>query len=423
MSSDNDDEKKDLTAIADIAEFLHELDPEVDSQLEHGDTTEEKKIEEPEEDFPQEFKVDKPGDEEEEESTPTEEFETEMEAKPVEESLEFPTETPEEESLETPEEESLETPEEESLETPEEESLETPEEESLETPEEENLEFSEDETAEESLAISPEEEVEEEVEEEEEPTREESQELETPTPPPAASAPPPPSSGGLGEVQDFAKNISVGQALTPGNPPFSIILKNIKYSEDAEDILRILKEFGIANDSNESIFKQGLDAGSVLISQISEYAAIILTHKFRQYDLEIMMGLADEIHPPKIRESKGLISKLSPLQNKDENADLNSGVESPDIILLSTTPTLENFKINRYIGIITEHAKISEEEVNNLADDFDQNFGALADKLKAKAFKLRGNAVVGITYQMTPQKKGHTLTCFGNVVWVSPIES
>jgi uncharacterized protein YbjQ (UPF0145 family) len=228
----------------------------------------------------------------------------------------------------------------------------------------------------------------------------------------------------MGEVQDFAKNISVGQALTTGNPPFSIILKSIKYTEDADDILRILKEYGIVNDSNESVFKQGLEAGSVLISQISEYAAIILTHKFRQYDLDIIMGLSDEIHPPKIKEGKGLISKISAHQNKEEDGELNSGVESPEIILMATTPTLENYKINRYIGIITEYSKVAKEDVAKLEEDFDQNFGSLTDKLKEKAFKLRGNAVVGVTYQMTPREdESFSLTCFGNVVWVSPIES
>ncbi|RLA64756.1 MAG: hypothetical protein DRQ88_10490, partial [Epsilonproteobacteria bacterium] len=270
-----------------------------------------------------------------------------------------------------------------------------------------------------------EEEEEEEEEEELEPAREESQVLETFTPPPSAPSTSTPS--GMAEVQDFAKNISVGQALTPGNPPFSIILRNIKYSEDAEDLLRILKEYGIANDSNQDVFQQGLDTGSVLISQISEYAAIILTHKFRQFDLEIQMGLSDEIHPPKVKEGKGLISKIGVDQNKEENADLNTGVDSPEIILLSTTPTLENYKINRYIGIITESTKISEEDAQQLQEGLDQNFEALTDKLKDKAFKLRGNAVIGITYQMSPlipaKEKGYTVTCAGNVVWVSPLES
>jgi len=422
MSSDDDDDKKDLTAIADIAEFLHELDPEVDKQLEHGeDATAEKAIEEPEEDFPQEFQVDKPEEEEKEkeeekeeeadfgESMPTEEFEGDLEATPEEEDMAFPTE--EEETSE------------------EEFSMEAPETEVFETEEEETVAMAEPDFPQE---VEEEEEIEEEVEEEEEeeefePTREESQVLEKPTPAPPPPQAPPPSEGGMAEVSDFAKNIPVGQASVPGNPPFSVVLKNIKYSEDAQDILRILKEYGVANDSNESVFKQGLDAGSLLISQISEYTAIILTHKFRQFDLEIMMGLSDEIHPPKLKEGKGLVSKISLDQNKVEHLDLKTGVESPEIILLATTPTLENYKINRYIGIITEQTKVSEEGVKDLQDNFDQNFGDLTDKLKDKAFKLRGNAVVGITYQMTPLvpigEKGYTLTCSGNVVWVSLIES
>ncbi|RLA67132.1 MAG: hypothetical protein DRQ88_04355, partial [Epsilonproteobacteria bacterium] len=110
MSSDDDDEKTDLTAIADIAEFLHELDPDVDDQLEHGEgDTEETKLPEPEEEaeeeeFPQEFQVSKPEEESNPEieasapedeltqSTSTEEFGTEMDMAPEEEAMEFPEE-------------------------------------------------------------------------------------------------------------------------------------------------------------------------------------------------------------------------------------------------------------------------------------------------------------------------------------------
>ena len=76
------------------------------------------------------------------------------------------------------------------------------------------------------------------------------------------------------DVKQFAENISYGHVSTGGNPPFSMIIEGIKYLEDANEITDILQEHGVINDSNKNIFSTSIQNGSLLLSQISEYAAI-----------------------------------------------------------------------------------------------------------------------------------------------------
>lgn len=270
------------------------------------------------------------------------------------------------------------------------------------------------------------------------------------------------------DVNDFGNAITYGQVAAGGNPPFSIILRKIKYLEDSERIIEILREHGLCNESNEEDYQQGLNNGSMLISQLSEYSAIYLAHKFRRFDLEILVGLADEIHPSKNYDMdyRGLVRKENLRQNKNETFSLEDQLVEVEAILLATTPTLENYRIDRYLGLVSTHVMIEETEfqklqeadaMNSVVDPdeilkeieeelaeeesstakieigLEEIYQNLAEALKVKAFKLRGNAVVGINYQITPlinQKTGdqtpsirYKVSCTGNAVWVGGKEA
>jgi len=283
------------------------------------------------------------------------------------------------------------------------------------------------------------------------------------------------------DVRDFAQNITYGMVGIGGNPPFSIILTKLKYVEDTEDILGILNEHGLINDDNEEDITQSLTHGNLLISQINEYSAIYLAHKFRRFDCNITVGLSDELHPSKSydHDQKGLVNKSNLYQNKSESFNLDKAPVDVNSIILATTPSLESFKIDQYIDIITEHTIIDEDdlerfhyqqEVQNsiaetapaaedgtsfdpieelkkfreqLGDDIEEDelmaqyglglneiYRQLAEKLKHKAYLMKGNAVVGINYQLTPlgnvaiqdqenadkSKTRYKITCTGNVV-------
>lgn len=513
---DDKEDKHDLTLLTDIGEFLHELDSEVDSQLDHapGSGLEEEDNEEPME-F-NEFKVPTPGDEKKEsdgdDSDDSLSFGDDSDGASFGEEEGFGEDSSEGFSDETTnfsddtEEDSendfsvSEGPggdfdnsgfEEKSTfgNDANSESKEEPEE--SEEPEEEDLEnaFSNDENdlsedlvakneqapsfdSEDDFNLKEEEENEGpkiiplEVQKDKFGAHQEAQDI---APPSFSSES---AEGGnissppenFSDVKDFATRMSYGVVAAGGNPPFSLILKNIKFKEDADDILRILKEHGLATDLNEEDYQKGLDTGSVIISQVSEYAAIILAHKFRRFDLDILVGLSEEIHPSNSYDNveRGLVSKSNLGQNKSETMEIENTLVDLNSIIVATTPNLENYEIHRYIGIVTEHKLISEEELEHLHQDelsgqeatgfreeripmdlrnklnegLDYSLGLveiysqLSEKLKVQAHKLKGNAIVGVNFQLTPllksssnREKGpeytYKITCSGNVVFVS----
>ena len=140
-------------------------------------------------------------------------------------------------------------------------------------------------------------------------------------------------------------------------------MKNIKYLEDVEDIRIILKEHGLLDQKNEKEIEQGLSHGSILISHISEYAAIYLAHRLRRFDVDVSMGPSEELHPTESYEhdARGLISKENMKQNQIESVDFTKADVSK--IILATTPEVEGYKILRHIDVITEHSIIEEEEL------------------------------------------------------------
>lgn len=280
-------------------------------------------------------------------------------------------------------------------------------------------------------------------------------------PEPTPAPPPPAPKENFEEVKQFAKNISYGVVAAGGNPPYSLIIKNIRFKEDAEDILIILREHGLCNDGNEETMKQGLDNGSVLISQISEYSAIYLAHRMRRFNVELLVGLSEELHPSKTYDKAniGLVTKKTLKKNRRDNLDLSDKPVSLDNILMATTPGLENYVVKKYISIATEHRVIDETELEVLqhakADEdknqekepreefnyFDKNedelladislgldevYQELAAGLKSQCLKAGGNAVIGINFQLTPiiVKSGdqsgvkYKITATGNIVWV-----
>ena len=246
---------------------------------------------------------------------------------------------------------------------------------------------------------------------------------ESPPPLPRTARPSFSTKDQLGEIKKFAESITFHKVEMGSNPPFSVMLKNIKYLEDVEDIRIILREHGLLDQKNEKEIEQSLGHGSILISQISEYSAIYLAHRFRRFDVDINMGLSDELHPSESydHDSRGLISKENIKQNHSESANLIKADTSK--IILATTPEVEGYKILRHIDVITEHSIIEQEELEAIEGNRPHKlYQGLGEKLKIEAQKRQGNAVVGVNYQFTPLSETpdhptrYKVTCSGNVV-------
>ena len=232
------------------------------------------------------------------------------------------------------------------------------------------------------------------------------------------------------DLKKFAENTSVSGMGAEGNPSFSVLLRNIRYIEDVNDILALMKELGLLSDPEEQI-RQRLMRGHLLVPRISEYAAIFLAHKLRRFDIDIQVGLSDEIHPPKHQEAPetGLVSKFTLYQNQTHHFHFDDPKLEISQIIVAATPNLEGHQVIRYLGVASEHKMLD----GHIVEDEDsveipRYYSELAQKLKAHALKANANAVIGLNYQLTPLPaeygmigSKYRLSCTGNLVWVNKL--
>ncbi|MBC7429025.1 MAG: hypothetical protein H7336_10460 [Bacteriovorax sp.] len=239
------------------------------------------------------------------------------------------------------------------------------------------------------------------------------------------------------DVKTFANNFSYGQIQGGGNPPYSIIVRHIKFKEEADDIVNILKEFGIVTDVNEKDTLMAIELGSLIIPQISEYTAIILAHKLRRFDLDLEVGLSDEVHPSKSGESnpRGLLKKDNLKQNKTESLKISELDNSIKDIIVSTMSSIQGYNVESYIGVQTTFSIVEEAELERLQyvqrshrenselydfentetteitsekafKDYQNSFSLLYEdltmQLKQKAFAQNANALLGLSFQLSP---------------------
>ena len=232
------------------------------------------------------------------------------------------------------------------------------------------------------------------------------------------------------DLRTFAEHTTTDGMGAEGNPSFSVLLRDIKYIEDVNDIILLLKELKLLSDS-EDLVKQRLSRGHLLVPRISEYAAIFLAHKLRRFDIDIQVGFSDEIHPPKHQESPetGLVSKSNLFQNQSHQFHFGHSKIDINQVILSSSSNLDGHQVLKYLGVATEHkmldSLIVEEESS---DEIPLHYSELANKLKAHALKANANAVIGLNYQLTPipsdygaSVSKYRLSCTGNLVWVNKL--
>lgn len=276
----------------------------------------------------------------------------------------------------------------------------------------------------------------------------------------------------LDDIQDFAQNINFSASATEANPPFSIIIQDLKYIEDVQLILDDLIDIGVIKEDQIENTKTSLEIGRLLIPRLSEYFAIHLCHRLRKYDIEILMGLTEEISPPKNYDSndRGQVSKNSVYKNKRYDFNLK---ETDDNIIVSTMDSLEHYLIRDYLGVISktqiidmsdfQNAQNIEDEILTTAhsdlikDRIEQEnifaskskyysdnkylssnpvketqnkslshiYDKLSQELKNEAISKKANAVLGIKFSISPiiaqfsnERMKYQISAIGNLVWI-----
>lgn len=225
------------------------------------------------------------------------------------------------------------------------------------------------------------------------------------------------------DLKKFSESSSFSGMATEGNPSFSVLIKNVRYIEDVNDIISLMRELNLLSDSEEQT-RGRLMRGMLLVPRISEYAAIFLAHKLRRFDIDIQIGLSDEIHPPKHQETPetGIVSKFNLYQNQGHHFQFDDPKLDISQIILSATPSLEGYQILRYMGVASEHKMLDTHIVEDPeSTEVPRHYQELALKLKAHALKAHSNAVIGLNYQLTPIGHKYRLTCTGNLVWINKL--
>ncbi len=247
--------------------------------------------------------------------------------------------------------------------------------------------------------------------------------VKAPIAPPADEMPKQKATSDFKDVHNFMQNMSFGNLAAEGNPPYSLVLKDIKYKEDVEGIIEILKKHSLIKNEDEA--RTSLSRGTYLISRVSEFAAIYLAHRLRVFDLNILVGLAEQIHPPKnFKESAetGVVSKRNAYQNYSHEFELTEDALQLDNILITTLSHLDGFEIKQHLGTITEHRVLDQFLIENSEHDDEQFdpeellkadsesdpramtriYQDMSEKLKVQAMEKKANAIIGVSYQMTP---------------------
>lgn len=230
------------------------------------------------------------------------------------------------------------------------------------------------------------------------------------------------------DIKKFAESTSFTGMAVEGNPSFSVLIKSVRFIEDVNDIISLMKELKLLNDPEDQV-RSRLSRGTFLVPRISEFAAIYLAHKLRRFDIDIQIGLSDDIHPPKHGEKPetGLVSKFNLYQNQSHHFHFDDPKLELSQIIVSATSTLEGHQIVRYLGVASEHKMLDGREVEDeTSTEIPMHYQELATRLKAHALKASANAVVGLNYQLTPipseyglSSRKYRLTCTGNMVWVN----
>ncbi len=229
------------------------------------------------------------------------------------------------------------------------------------------------------------------------------------------------------DVKKFAENSTYSATTAEANPSFSVLIRNVRFIEDAHDMASILNDLKIIQGLDDA--KKSLGRGALLIPRVSEFTAVFIAHKLRRFDADILVGLSDDIHPPKHKEDAetGLVSKQNLYQNQSHSFDFSRPKIDLASIIISTAPQLDQYQVLRYLGVASEHTVLDSAIVEDETSSKIQfHYEELAHKLKAHAVKQNANAVIGINYHLTPLPQEfamgparYKLACTGNLVWVN----
>jgi uncharacterized protein YbjQ (UPF0145 family) len=220
-------------------------------------------------------------------------------------------------------------------------------------------------------------------------------------------------------------------------PAFTIQISDIGRQSDAEEIYALLKEWKVITSDNDRFYETSINRGRFIIPRIGEYAAIFLAHRLRRFDVDIKLGLSQQIFTNETESiDKGTLTKQNIKNNKRESASIRNQSIKEESVIISTLDSLNGHRIVEHLGLVTIQKDIQKDQqlspavgdsfgpapITGVNHDFSKEFEQLGIQLRPMALKKFGNAVIGIRYQVSPYTMDNQLwykiICTGNVVWL-----
>lgn len=212
----------------------------------------------------------------------------------------------------------------------------------------------------------------------------------------------------LAETKKFGEKITVGAAKVEANPAFSLLARGIrgeKAIKAVEDALSN-EDYGVRFDD----VRVQLETGKLLVPQISEFAAITLAQKLREYVDQIELGPASDIYSSSAHSideltSHGMTQDLDWIDPSDANKgeaqeihDLSNEPASENEVFTTNLPEMEGYTIRRILSALTVSevvdAEIAEKEDSR---EFEQVIQRLNKEMIHRAYTLGASGVVGVS--------------------------
>lgn len=227
---------------------------------------------------------------------------------------------------------------------------------------------------------------------------------------PTPAQQPPPQKQDLESIKQFGERLSIGKPRLEAVPAFSVLL-SMRSGHFSETCLKTIEElletedFGIRFQD----VKVQTDQGKLLIPRISEFAAIVIAQKIRDSVDDIDIDVADEIYKGRsadVTTELNLVDAQTLDQHREEIHDLDSEPASENEVFttnLSDLDEVKEYRIMRILSAITTSAIIDAMVAENPAGRaFEAATEKLTQELITRAFRLRANGVIGVTFTLRP---------------------
>ena len=215
------------------------------------------------------------------------------------------------------------------------------------------------------------------------------------------------------EIKKFIDNYNGVTLELGGTPPFSLLIEYNSGSKTASKVVNFVIQNKLVNESDREILVHN---GKILIPQISEYSAIILSNMLQRFDTKITIGHAGDIYQSSITDQNTIGSPSKSYRKESYSGEFPVNTE----IALTKNNYIKNIEIARYLGFVHAVKVITGTTSDRDIDKkIEHAVEQLITELKMKATKLNACAIINFERTIKEVNSKHLIIeGIGNAVEV-----